>query len=77
MHFLIVGPGAMGCLFASRLKRAGYAVTLLDYIRERAEKRDREEANAWMLQMVLTLSLSAAAIFGVYWFTFVKSPKIR
>ena len=44
-------------------------------IREKAEKRDQEEANAWMLQMVLTLSLSAVAIFGVYWFTFVKSPK--
>jgi 2-dehydropantoate 2-reductase len=42
MHFLIVGPGAMGCLFASRLKRAGYAVTLLDYIRERAEKITRQ-----------------------------------
>jgi 2-dehydropantoate 2-reductase len=42
MHFLIVGPGAMGCLFASRLKRAGYDVTLLDYIRERAEKITRQ-----------------------------------
>jgi 2-dehydropantoate 2-reductase len=27
----------MGCLFAARLKSAGYDVTLLDYIRERAE----------------------------------------
>jgi 2-dehydropantoate 2-reductase len=42
MHFLIVGPGAMGCLFASRLSRAGYDVTLLDYIRERAEKISRQ-----------------------------------
>ena len=38
MHFLIVGPGAMGCLFAARLKRAGYEVTLLDYLQERARQ---------------------------------------
>jgi 2-dehydropantoate 2-reductase len=36
MHFLVVGPGAMGCLFAAGLKRAGYEVTLLDYLQERA-----------------------------------------
>ena len=36
MHFLVVGPGAMGCLFAARLKRAGYEVTLLDYLPDRA-----------------------------------------
>ncbi len=38
MHFLVVGPGAMGCLFSARLKRAGYDVTLLDYIEERARQ---------------------------------------
>jgi len=38
MHFLVVGPGAMGCLFAAGLKRAGYEVTLLDYLPERARK---------------------------------------
>ena len=38
MHFLVVGPGAMGCLFSARLKRAGYDVTLLDYIEERARR---------------------------------------
>lgn len=37
MNFLIVGPGAMGCLFASHLKRAGIDVTLLDYRQERAD----------------------------------------
>ena len=42
MNFLIVGPGAMGCLFASRLSKAGYDVILLDYIRERAEKISRQ-----------------------------------
>jgi 2-dehydropantoate 2-reductase len=42
MNFLIVGPGAMGCLFASRLCIAGYGVTLLDYKRERAEKISRQ-----------------------------------
>ena len=36
MRFLIVGPGAMGCLFAAGLKRAGFEVTLLDYRTERA-----------------------------------------
>ncbi|SPD73531.1 2-dehydropantoate 2-reductase [uncultured Desulfobacterium sp.] len=37
MNFLIVGPGAMGCLFAARLKLAGHVVTLLDHIEQRAE----------------------------------------
>ncbi len=36
MKFLIVGPGAMGCLFAARLKKAGQDVTLLDHIEKRA-----------------------------------------
>jgi 2-dehydropantoate 2-reductase len=38
MKFLVVGPGAMGCLFAARLKKAGYSVTLLDYRKERADE---------------------------------------
>lgn len=42
MHILIVGPGAMGCLFAARLKQAGFTVTLLDYIRERAEAINKQ-----------------------------------
>jgi 2-dehydropantoate 2-reductase len=37
MQFLIIGPGAMGCLFAARLKNAGFDVTLLDHNTERAE----------------------------------------
>jgi 2-dehydropantoate 2-reductase len=37
MNFLVVGPGAMGCLFAARLKKAGHTVTLLDYRQERAQ----------------------------------------
>jgi 2-dehydropantoate 2-reductase len=36
MHFLIVGPGAMGCLFGTMLSRAGHRITLLDYREERA-----------------------------------------
>lgn len=36
MRFLVVGPGAMGCLFAGRLKMAGHEVELLDYRPERA-----------------------------------------
>ncbi|MDZ7698027.1 MAG: 2-dehydropantoate 2-reductase [Deltaproteobacteria bacterium] len=37
MHFLIIGPGAMGTLFSVRLTRAGHRVTLLDYKADRAE----------------------------------------
>ncbi|MBW2064895.1 MAG: 2-dehydropantoate 2-reductase [Deltaproteobacteria bacterium] len=36
MRFLVVGPGAMGCLFAANLKKSGYEVSLLDYKPERA-----------------------------------------
>ena len=36
MNFLIVGPGAMGCLFAGHLKRAGHQVVMLDYKEDRA-----------------------------------------
>jgi len=36
MNFLIVGPGAMGCLFAGHLKKAGHQVVILDYKEERA-----------------------------------------
>jgi len=42
MRFLIVGPGAMGCLFSARLKIAGVDVTLLDYNRERADELNRQ-----------------------------------
>lgn len=42
MDFLVVGPGAMGCLFASRLKMAGHGVVLLDYLKERAERLSRQ-----------------------------------
>jgi 2-dehydropantoate 2-reductase len=38
MKFLIVGPGAMGCLFAARLKLAGAEVVLLDYDEQRAQR---------------------------------------
>ena len=38
MNFLIVGPGAMGCLFGGRLKRAEHPVLLLDYKEERANR---------------------------------------
>jgi len=37
MNFLVVGPGAMGCLFANRLKRVGHYVTIADYKPERAD----------------------------------------
>ncbi len=37
MEILIVGPGAMGCLFAARLKIAGFNAVLFDYNSTRAE----------------------------------------
>ena len=42
MKFLVVGPGAMGCLFAARLGKAGFHVTLLDYIPERAKQLNEQ-----------------------------------
>ena len=42
MGFLIIGPGAMGCLFAARLKESGRDVTLLDYNEQRAETINRQ-----------------------------------
>lgn len=34
----VVGPGALGCLFAQRLNEAGHTVTLVDYRGDRAER---------------------------------------
>jgi 2-dehydropantoate 2-reductase len=34
LHLLIVGAGAMGCLFAAQLKRAGFQITLLEKVQE-------------------------------------------
>lgn len=42
MEILIVGPGAMGCLFAARLYNTGYHVTLLDYNINRAIEITRQ-----------------------------------
>jgi 2-dehydropantoate 2-reductase len=42
MNFFIVGAGAMGCLFAARLKKAGFGVFLRDYDPERAERINRK-----------------------------------
>lgn len=42
MNFMIVGPGAMGCIFAARLKTAGFNVVIQDYKKERAELLNRE-----------------------------------
>ncbi|MFC1494158.1 ketopantoate reductase family protein [Thermodesulfobacteriota bacterium] len=42
MKILIVGPGAMGCLFSARLLIAGYDVTLLDHNSKRADKIARQ-----------------------------------
>jgi len=41
-EIVVVGPGAMGLLFAFRFSECGFAVTLLDYRPARALKIDRE-----------------------------------
>jgi 2-dehydropantoate 2-reductase len=42
MKILIVGPGAMGCLFSARLTIAGYNATLLDHNPKRADEIIRQ-----------------------------------
>ncbi len=42
MNFLIIGPGAMGCLFAARLNHAGFDVALLDNNKQRSEKINQQ-----------------------------------
>jgi 2-dehydropantoate 2-reductase len=42
MRFLVVGAGAMGCLFAGRLKKAGFEVNLCEKDSERAERIRKE-----------------------------------
>ncbi len=37
MQLLIIGAGAMGCLFAARLRRAGFPVALLEHSAERVK----------------------------------------
>ncbi len=38
MRVSVIGPGAMGCLFAARLARAGVDATLIDYQKDRASR---------------------------------------
>ncbi|MDZ4861753.1 MAG: 2-dehydropantoate 2-reductase [Candidatus Hydrogenedentes bacterium] len=38
MKIAVVGPGAMGCLFAARLAKAGNDITLVDYKQERTAR---------------------------------------
>lgn len=41
-HVVLVGAGAMGCLFAARMVKAGAVVTLVDVDRQRVEQIARE-----------------------------------
>lgn len=38
VRLLIVGAGAIGCLFAARLKRAGFQITLLERVQETVDR---------------------------------------
>ena len=38
MKIAVIGPGAMGCLFAARLARSGCDVTVVDYRQDRAAR---------------------------------------
>ena len=42
MKIVIAGPGAIGCLYAFLLTRAGYEAWLLDHDKDRAEKISAE-----------------------------------
>lgn len=42
MEILVVGAGAMGCLFSSSLKRSGHPVSLLEILPERADRINRQ-----------------------------------
>jgi 2-dehydropantoate 2-reductase len=42
MRILVVGAGAMGCLFSSYFKKAGHAVSLLEILPERVDRINRQ-----------------------------------
>lgn len=42
MNVSVIGPGAMGCLFAARLSDAGLKTTLVDHRKERAQRLSRD-----------------------------------
>jgi len=41
MKLAVIGPGAMGCLYAARLARSGAKVYLVDHRKDRAERLDK------------------------------------
>lgn len=42
MRAAVYGPGALGCLFAARLARAGVTTVLVDHRRDRADRLNRQ-----------------------------------
>ncbi|MBN2031816.1 MAG: ketopantoate reductase family protein, partial [Deltaproteobacteria bacterium] len=42
MNFLVIGAGAMGCLFAARLKRSGFEVSIYEKIPKRVQRIQEE-----------------------------------
>lgn len=41
MKISIIGPGAMGCLYAAKLSQSGASVTLVDYKQDRAKRLNK------------------------------------
>lgn len=68
MHIAIVGPGAVGLLWAARLARAGAQVTILDHDPERAQRLSREgfilEEEGGETRQVLPVSAEPAQALG-------------
>ena len=63
MKIAIVGPGAMGCLFATRLVKGGIQTTLVDYLPDRAARlqasgiRLEENGTTQQAQLAVTTSI--------------------
>ncbi len=54
MKVAVIGPGALGCLFAARMARSGTKVTLIDHRKERAERLEQQGITVESAGEVLT-----------------------
>ncbi len=62
MRIAIIGPGAMGCLFAAKLARAGIQTTLVDYRPDRAARL--QSSGITLETSVETLTVPVRVITG-------------